>query len=213
MINVQYLWATPLFTGAISEPVRIAARDSVVNLHSESLIDPDPARIDPSGNWTSRDDLHTLPQFDALCKELLEFSSECLDTLTVKRDSLYISAMWSNLAPVGVAHQAHSHPNCMYSGVVYLQTPPGAAGTFFTDPRPGSYGLRPAYTAPSMGVIGQDCRVAPAEGKMLFWPAWLDHGVMNTQYQPHLTRVSLSWNVMLRAELGSHTTRLDTRSL
>jgi uncharacterized protein (TIGR02466 family) len=203
-MDVEYLWATPLFTSSISESLRASTASSVLSLRGVP---------DVSGNWCSHDRLHAMGEFAELTSSIIAFAEECCDSLSVKRDSLYISAMWANTAPLGVAHMTHRHPNCMYSGLIYLQAPPGAEGTVFTDPRPASTVLRPSYSNPSPLVIGQDYKQVPTEGKMLLWPAWLEHGVMSGAHDPLHTRVSLSYNIMLRASMGENTYHLDTRSL
>ncbi len=198
--NTQFLWATPIFQGHITDDICNEANNSVMDLYlSEEPTYP---------SWTSADNLQTLTQFKPLIKKLLAFSNECLDTLTIQRDDCYIPCMWANVSPVGVAHQTHNHPNCLFSGVLYLQTPEECAGTIFTDPRPASKVLRPSYDNPSVNVLGEDYLSSPSKGKMLLFPGWLEHGVLNVPINLKELRITLSWNVMIKGDMGQYTARL-----
>lgn len=199
--DAQFLWATPLFQGHISEELRRDTNDLVLDHYNKSTKDKDPS-------WTSNDNLQTLSQFDPLMEQLLKFSRECLNSLTIEFNKCYIPCMWANVAPVGVAHQTHNHPNCLFSGVLYLQTPEGCAGTVFTDPRPASKVLRPSYNDPSVNVLGQDFFSSPSEGKMVLFPGWLEHGVLNVPYNANEQRITLSWNIMIKGDMGQYTARL-----
>ena len=204
-IETRYLWATPLFKTDISSSLVHSTLSEVQRLRDRATVE------DPSGNWCSPDDLHTREAFAPMVSAAETFAAECLDQLTVVRDSVYISCMWANTAPVGVAHAIHGHSNSMYSGVVYLSAPPGSAGTVFVDPRPAAAVLVPQYASASPEVIGTNL-VSPAQaGVMLLWPSWLQHGVHSTGSAAEHTRVSLSFNCMIRGRLGEATTHLDTR--
>ena len=204
-IETRYLWATPLFKTNISSSLVRSTLDQVLEIRDAS------DSPDPSGNWCSPDDLHTREAFAPMVSAAETFAAECLDLLTVVRDQVYVSCMWSNCAPVGVAHAIHGHANSLYSGVVYLSTPEGSAGTVFVDPRPGAAVLQPDYSSPAPEVIGTNL-VAPAQtGVMLLWPSWLQHGVLSTAYSADHTRVSLSFNIWIRGVWGMDTTHLDTR--
>jgi len=207
MIQVHKLWATPFFAGTITRAVNDSARDSLLAIQAA-----DPQAAD-NLNWISPDDLHTRPQFAALCEEIKTFVNASLNWLTVKRDDILITCMWSNVAVVGCVHMEHVHHNAQYSGVVYLQTPPGSAGTFFRDPRPAAVMFAPDYHQPSNEIIGMDLQVEPEECKITMWPAWLAHGVDTRPLDITKKRITLSYNVMLRGQSTKPTTRLDTRQL
>lgn len=203
MIHSTKLWATPFFTGQITPETNDSARDSVLAIQA----------AEHAGNWLSPDDLHLRPEFAELCLEIREFVNAGLDLLTVVRDDILITCMWANVAPVGYVHMEHIHHNSQYSGVVYLQAPPGSAGTFFRDPRPAAQMFCPDYHSPSNEIIGMDLQVLPAAAKICMWPSWLAHGVAAVPMDLTQRRITLSYNIMLRAESTKPTTRLDTRHL
>jgi uncharacterized protein (TIGR02466 family) len=213
MIQVRKLWATPFFTGAISRKTNDSARDHILALQAADLDDPKGNHGDLVNNWTSSDDLHTRPEFADLCEEIRAFVNESLDWLTVARDDILINCMWANVSPLGCVHLEHIHANAQYSGVVYLQVPPGSPGTFFRDPRPAAVMFAPDYHSPSNEVIGTDMSTLPEECKITMWPAWLAHGVAHARPDFTVRRIVLSYNIMLRAQATKHTTRLDTRHL
>src|SRR3546814_5160186 len=48
---------------------------------------------------------------------------------------LQMSDCWINIMPKGCAHSFHLHPQSVVSGTYYVQTPRGASGLKFEDPR------------------------------------------------------------------------------
>lgn len=213
MIQVHKLWATPFFNGKITREINDAARDAILAIQAFEAADPLGNHGDLVNNWTSPDDLQTRPEFAALCEEIKTFVNQCLDFLTVKRDDIIINCMWANVAPLGCVHLEHVHSNAQYSGVIYLQVPEGAVGTFFRDPRPAAVMFAPDYYNPSSEIIGNDLMVDPEECKITMWPAWLAHGVPTNRPNLEVRRIVLSYNIMLRGLSTKPTTRLDTRNL
>ena len=203
MIELRPLWATPIFSTTASTNAIVKARSKILE---------DYARCQAQGLWATHDQLNLELEFADLSAEILEFANQCLDHLTVKRDSIYITCMWSNVSPVGHPHSNHQHPNSFYSGLVYLQVPPNSAGTTFRDPRPAAQVLVPEYHRPSIEFMGQDYVIPAEESKMLLWPSWVAHQVEPVKSGPGL-RISLSFNIMLRTEITIPSLRLDTKAL
>jgi uncharacterized protein (TIGR02466 family) len=213
MIQVHKLWATPLFTGMITRETNDAVRDHLLAMQAEERADPNGNHGDLVNNWTSKDDLQTRAEFAQLCEEIKTFVNESLDWLTVAREDIIINCMWANIAPLGCVHLEHIHANAQYSGVVYLNVPVGAVGTFFRDPRPAAQTFAPDYHSPSNEIIGKDLIIEPEDCKITLWPAWLAHGVPHSLPNPNVRRIVLSYNIMLRSLSTKHTARLDTRHL
>ena len=167
----------------------------------------------PSPNsWCTRDDLQTLPEFRELCDIILEEVNKVLDTLNIEREDHYISCMWSNISQVGTAHIEHYHPNSFYSGVVYMQVPPGSGKLFFTDPRTGPQMMQPSYSRPTPELMGSDFSIIPEKGAVYIFPSWLPHGVDISKNQPDSPeRISLSFNIMLKAKIELPTARWNLK--
>ena len=79
-------------------------------------------------------------------------------------------------------------------GVYYLE---GGSQIQFFDPRPQASVLHPnlKYTNfDNSGMIGFDAE----KGTGLIFPSWLQHWVVKT----NKTRISISWNILLRGDYG-----------
>jgi uncharacterized protein (TIGR02466 family) len=197
----------------ITRETNDAVRDHLLAMQAEERADPNGNHGDLVNNWTSKDDLQTRAEFAQLCEEIKTFVNESLDWLTVKREDIIINCMWANIAPLGCVHLEHIHANAQYSGVVYLNVPVGAVGTFFRDPRPAAQTFAPDYHSPSNEIIGKDLIIEPEDCKITLWPAWLAHGVPHSRPNDAVRRIVLSYNIMLRSLSTKHTARLDTRHL
>jgi uncharacterized protein (TIGR02466 family) len=200
------LFATPIFKSRIVDTGIVnRARDAVL-----SLMNKDQGYTSVK-SWCTRDDLETLPEFKELTEVILEETGKVLDTLTIERDSHYITCMWSNVTDVGTPHIEHFHPNALYSGVIYLQTPPGSGHIFFTDPRTGPQMFVPKYKNPSPEIIGSDWSHPAEKGVMLVFPSWLRHGVDTTPEKPNEKRIALSFNIMIKSNIDVLTSRWNLK--
>ena len=102
--------------------------------------------------------------------------------------------MWANKLKTGDIHPPHTHSNNIFSGVYYLE---GGSQIQFFDPRPQASVLHPnlKYTNfDNSGMIGFDAE----KGTGLIFPSWLQHWVTKT----NKTRISISWNILLRGDYG-----------
>jgi hypothetical protein len=43
---------------------------------------------------------------------------------------------------------------------------------------------------------------------MVLFPGWLEHGVLNVPYNANEQRITLSWNIMIKGDMGQYTARL-----
>jgi uncharacterized protein (TIGR02466 family) len=197
------LFATPVFKSKITDIGLIDhLAKSLYKIKEKGEGFPSP------NSWCTRDDLQTLPEFRELCDIILDEVNKILDTLSIVREDHYISCMWANISQVGTAHIEHFHPNSFYSGVLYIQIPPGSGKLFFTDPRTGPQMMQPSYSKPSPDLMGTDFSVAPEKGVMYVFPSWLPHGVDVSEHQPDSPeRISLSFNIMLKAKIELPTAR------
>ena len=113
---------------------------------------------------------------------------------------LKVTTMWSIINPPGNGNRAHIHPNCIWSGVYYVQAPEGAGQIEFTDPRTALIMSQAKHTAKKKRP--RDCwtkvHFKPIPGRMLFFPSWLYHGVdpnMSKESGPKGDRVIMSFNI------------------
>lgn len=197
------LFASPVFLSEITD-TRILdnAVNSILELKKEKK------GIDRYGSWVSPDNLHTLPEFKGLTDILLYQSEKVLDVLTIKRDSHYITCMWSNIAPVGTAHMEHIHANSLYSGVLHLQSPKGSSPTIFSDPRPAAGILHPDYENPNPAFLGARWSTFNKRGLLIIFPSWLPHCV--EPVPPSVEeRITLSFNIMIKTKVDFFTAKIN----
>ena len=140
-------------------------------------------------------DLHIhIPQFT---KFILDTSDTILtDTLRYSYDSIEITNMWANKLVKGQAHAPHIHSNNILSGVYYLT---GGTPLQFSDPRPHAHVLSPTCIENTIDNVTRfDFKAVKGSG--IIFPSWMQHWVPTTSD----TRISISWNIILRGRYGSH---------
>ena len=95
----------------------------------------------------------------------------------------------------GDFHQRHTHPNCVLSGILYLQVPENSAKLLVFDPRPHrKFTELPKHMSAeniSNPEVSWD-RVffTPEVGRFLMWESWLEHEVLlNRSIEGRITAV------------------------
>jgi uncharacterized protein (TIGR02466 family) len=167
--------------------------------------DADPAGIVRSnvaqlGSWHSTLDMSDRSEFRNLVDEI-RLQAEILFGM-LGYDPDYrpcLSNMWANVLPHHGYNRSHTHPNALWSGVYYVQSPPRAGRILFSDPRAQAVSTRPRYrgdrSTPPHGW--SEVYYEPIEGRIIFFPAWLRH-----ENEPNLSdsvgragdRISVSFN-------------------
>lgn len=89
----------------------------------------------------------------------------------------------------GDSHNIHSHPNCILSGIFYLQVPVGSSKIIFYDPRPAkNFVVLPKKKDDYFNW--QEIYFEPVAGLCLIWQSWLEHSVpVNTNTEGRITLV------------------------
>lgn len=101
---------------------------------------------------------------------------------------------WANINRHGDYNVVHTHPNCMYSGVYYVQPGkpeseiPYSGLLEILDPREAAN-----YVQIRHSVFDAREFVENVPGRMLLWPSWLKHWVH--PYQGEGERISIAFNV------------------
>lgn len=166
---------------------------------------PSRAKLQTVGTrpWCTGDLLHEQAEFQPLVEEIIGAADRMADVEGIHRQSLYISSLWINAQMQQQNHQAHTHPNSLYSGVIYLQVPEHSQRIVFTDPRPQAQVLRPRGTITNLGF-------QPRAGLWFMWPSWLQHHTASTTAEELVEpRISISYNIMLRDNINTHSARLE----
>jgi uncharacterized protein (TIGR02466 family) len=203
------LFPTVLFTGKLSE---MGAVDRV----EQKLLE---MRAQKQGvvakstqaAFMTRDDLQTHPEMKELVDLIMRESGQILDAYKIKRDSHYITNMWANIANPNRRHAMHVHPNCLFSGILYIKTPKNCGPTMFTSPRQLARMFEPAYS--EKNELNSDVFVFPAEkGRMLLWPSYLPHAVEQGSAEDETEeRIVVAFNIMIRGRIEEATMSLELR--
>ena len=135
-----------------------------------------------------------IPKFSM---EIYKLSNKILrETYNYEYNKIDITGMWANQLTTGETHPPHTHSNNILSGVYYVHSRNSAPIQFF-DPRPQANVLHPNIkhtTYENSGMLQFDSD----EGFGLMFPSWLQHWVPPT----NKTRISISWNIILRGDYG-----------
>jgi uncharacterized protein (TIGR02466 family) len=146
------------------------------------------------GGWVSYTDLNEKDDFATLMEYVVAASEGVLHFLQYDFEHFYILDSWANMNGAGKAHTRHNHPNCVLSGVYYVQAPENGGDIIFHDPRPQTSIFVPAIKQPTPHNIAQRY-IKPADGLMILFPAWLEHSTeINTSTD---NRLSISFNIMI----------------
>jgi uncharacterized protein (TIGR02466 family) len=135
-------------------------------------------------------------EFNPLTKELFKMAEECNKDYGIQ-PNLGLGNMWANISPTYSYNKTHTHPNSLWSGVYYVKVPKNSGKLFLEDPRPGPNNYMPRRIDNLPEALWRVCAYEPMEGRMIFFPSWLPHGVdlnMNTEKGEKNWRISVSYN-------------------
>lgn len=92
-------------------------------------------------------------------------------------------------------HMSHVHPNCILSGVFYLQVPSNSAKINFHDPRDFRKfrNLNPQKGLEYNHLISPSIQITPEAGLLLMWESWLEHEVEKNNSDDG--RITLVFNI------------------
>jgi uncharacterized protein (TIGR02466 family) len=149
--------------------------------------------------WHSHDRLTQHPDFKELIgitsKNVLEIAQFSKWDLT--RLMLVITNCWALVNPTYASNVVHDHPNCVLSGVYYVQAPADCGDLFFIDPRDAVRMNALPVTEYNQWTQGKVV-YKPIEGRMVIFPSFLLHGVGANMSDQE--RISISFNVRVAAK-------------
>ena len=106
---------------------------------------------------------------------IINKAREFTDILGFQPDNWKLNIFASEMTK-GDHHGSHPHPNCIYSGILYLQVPEKSSPLMFIDPRNHAKFVLPRvkeYTHLNSPVAV----VTPLPGLFLMWNSWIEHMV------------------------------------
>lgn len=120
--------------------------------------------------------------------EYLESNDYDHKKINFKNIQVFVSEMFEN-----DSHDQHTHPNCILSGLMYLQVPENSSKILFLDPRPYKSIIELPKKKESY-LNSHSIWFDPKPGLFLMWESWLPHAVpKNCSKQGRITMV---YNVM-----------------
>jgi len=142
--------------------------------------------------WHSQTNMHTFPQFKPLVDVLYEMQNEIYKEEWLDRQPR-LGNMWANINYPGGYNRPHVHPNCLFSGVYYVKSQPGAGQLVVNDPRPGIQTMMPTRVKGQPPKhLWREAHIDPVPGRIIMFPAWLWHCVEPNQSND--IRISVSFN-------------------
>ena len=112
--------------------------------------------------------------------------------LDLEDRALTMTDCWVNIMPRHVVHSLHLHPLSTISGTYYVQTPRGAPGLKFEDPRLDRYMAAPPRKSGCRSENLPWVTMPAAAGNLLLFESWLRHEVVPNPVDRE--RISISFN-------------------
>ena len=121
-----------------------------------------------------------LDEFRNFSEEVLKYTND-----------FKITTSWFTVVDKEKEGQIHSHHNCMYSGVLYLQVNDDTGNIVFTD-----FNDKRNNVIPSEYNIfnSREWRFTPTNGLLLFFPSEMYHSIEKNQ--SNMARHSLAFNII-----------------
>lgn len=153
------------------------------------------------GGWHSATDFFEWkePSIKALGERIRQMTMAITRATAIAKDGArtfnYRFDGWANVSRNGNYNSAHNHPNCVWSGVYYVQTGTAEPDTQFNgrlellDPRAGANMLYIADTLLTARYL-----ITPTPGLMILFPSWLGHLVH--PFFGKGERISIAFNIM-----------------
>jgi uncharacterized RmlC-like cupin family protein len=215
--TLQQHWPVPL---AVHRFERAAEVNPVLSRVFKALRATD-TQAQSGSFYASADDLLRrveLPEFGAL----LQFIAASLQTTAQQANAgvwppnrqglqLELTGVWFQIQNGAAFHDIHTHGNCSWSGVYYVQIDPTAQRT--AHPQWGALNGATRFYSPMFPLLGgahmdmgnawlqhATLDVAPQEGDLVLFPAFLPHKAM--PYVGERDRIIVSFNAQIRAPGG-----------
>ena len=146
-------------------------------------------------SYNSASRMHQLsPTFAALEKKLQRHVKAYARSLEfdLAQRPLSMTDCWVNIMPQGVVHGLHLHPLSTISGTYYVQTPKGAPGLKFEDPRLDRFMAAPPRLSDARPENKPWVVMPAAAGTVVLFESWLRHEVSPNPVRNE--RISISFN-------------------
>jgi uncharacterized protein (TIGR02466 family) len=190
-MNRELFFPTPIYVQDIGNPVFNQKLEQDIIAWSNR--DKGIQRTNVNG-WHSTSDMANYPEYKELVTILFKaqqhiYKEEHLDS------EPFLGNMWANINPPGGYNRTHIHPNSLWSGVYYVKTPKNCGHLKLEDPRSVSLMTRPRQVPGEQpSRLWREVHYEPVAGRLIMFPAWLNHCVDPNQSND--VRISVSFNFM-----------------
>ena len=177
---------------------KFVAKDDIINYINVNQMKNDAPYFT---HQSVNNNLQKVNVFKPFVKKVHKVTEEMCKIYQYEYKKIDITSMWINISQQGQAHPPHTHSNNVFSGVWYPCNNTDTSNIQFLDPRPqvGVFEPKRKKMDPNpSGIIW----FASDKDTMFMFPSWLMHWVPPTP----VTRVSISFNVLLRGEYGEENT-------
>lgn len=189
---VEYHFPTPTYVFDIGNAIEL---NSILekNIIEWSEKDKGVKKTNNAG-WHSTTDMHTKEEYKPLVNILYEAQRQIFQKELLEGEPI-LGNMWANINPKGGSNTAHTHPNCMFSGVYYVKTPENCGLLQINDPRPGIQLYRPIRKKiQEPRELWREIFYNPVAGRLIMFPSWLVHSVLPNESND--IRISVSFNFL-----------------
>ena len=181
MYNLQreFFYCTPIFFHDVQNAKEINNKllDNILDWKEKEK-----EGVNRSNNlgWHSSDDMNLKDEY----QDIVNIINNKLNELSTieeysSRKKLVVDHMWANVSQKYAYNSYHYHPNSLWSGVYYVQSPPNCGIINFTN-----LGLS-ALSQPDYEKELKDqqphqwtsIQYEPIEGRIIIFPSWLGHEV------------------------------------
>lgn len=140
-------------------------------------------------------------EFKSLKEELIKYVYDYThNILKYTYNDFYISGSWLTKSIKGEYSSLHNHNNCLFSGVLYLQTDEKTGGMIFEKMGEDRLQLK----ASEYNLLNSSSHsFLPKAGLLIMFPSEMYHKILENNSD--LTRISLAFNVFPRGEIGIET--------
>ena len=188
MFEIQDLFKVPLYKTALS------LDNTAISKYSLSLSKKDKGRVLTNiGGWQS-DNLEDVSELKELIGVIQNHLTLFAKEIGIKH-TIKVTNRWININGYKDTNLLHSHPNCLISGVYYVQTPKDCGNIKFNHPGRGV--IQHAWLEQIIDNFNEynssEWWLPSKAGLLYLFPSWLDHFV-----EPNVNkkekRISISFN-------------------
>lgn len=205
----EMYFPTMIYNLDLPDPQKVRDMNNNLSRHIYAWREKDSEGLNRSnakvaGSWHSESDMAKRLEY----AELVELIFSCAHV--VFQDMGYdktieptLVNMWANINPRHGYNRSHFHPNVLWSGVYYVQTPEDCGNISFFDPRVEASMIMPRFQSDQARKPQaiNEISFAAVPGRIILFPAWLSHEVeanMSEAEGRDGDRISISFNIAQR---------------